>query len=125
MQNHRARATELRSSLPIGDGWQVKIDGYRIQLHEFLGTVSFTTSSYDFRRTFPDLADAVAALPVRSCVIDSELEARPKWAPRKRARDGHAQSRTVANLRVSHRPTCQVWSPLRGGSCKLSPSVAP
>jgi bifunctional non-homologous end joining protein LigD len=54
----------------------VKFDGYRVQLHKFPTTVSlYSRSGSDFRRKCPELAEAVAALPVRSCVIDGELTA--------------------------------------------------
>jgi bifunctional non-homologous end joining protein LigD len=68
---------KLRTLPPVGDAWihEVKFDGYRIQLHK-TSTVSLSSKSgSDFRRKFPELAEAVAALPVRSCVIDGELTA--------------------------------------------------
>jgi len=69
---------KLRASPPLGDVWihEVKFDGYRIQLHKTLSTVSlYSKGGSDFRRKCPELAEAVAALPVRSCVIDGELTA--------------------------------------------------
>jgi bifunctional non-homologous end joining protein LigD len=69
---------KLRASPPVGDGWlhEVKFDGYRVQLHKFASTVTlYTKSGRNFWRKFPELTDAVAALPVRSCVIDGELTA--------------------------------------------------
>jgi bifunctional non-homologous end joining protein LigD len=73
---------KLRTSPPVGGGWlhEVKFDGYRIQLHKSSDTSSTIVSLYskgdsDFRRKFPELAAAVAALPVKSCVIDGELTA--------------------------------------------------
>ena len=69
---------KLRTSPPAGDGWlhEVKFDGYRIQLHKFPSTVSlYSKGGSDFKRKCPELAEVVAALPVRSCVIDGELTA--------------------------------------------------
>src|SRR5262249_28210030 len=69
---------KLRASPPVGDGWihEIKFDGYRIRLHKTLNSVSlYSMCGYDFRRKFQELAEAVAALPVRSCVIDGELTA--------------------------------------------------
>jgi bifunctional non-homologous end joining protein LigD len=69
---------KLRTSPPVGDAWlhEVKFDGYRVQLHKFASTVTlYTKSGSKFMRKFPGLAGAVAALPVRSCVIDGELTA--------------------------------------------------
>jgi bifunctional non-homologous end joining protein LigD len=65
---------KLRTSPPYGDAWihEVKFDGWRIQLHKFDG---YSRGGYDFSRKFQPLASAVAALPVRSCIIDGELTA--------------------------------------------------
>jgi bifunctional non-homologous end joining protein LigD len=69
---------KLRTSPPVGDGWlhEVKFDGYRVQLHKFASTVTlYSKRGHKFMRNFPELSEAVAALPVRSCVIDGELTA--------------------------------------------------
>jgi bifunctional non-homologous end joining protein LigD len=69
---------KLRASPPVGDGWlhEVKFDGYRVQLHKTLSSVSlYSKGGYNFQRKFRELAEAVAELPVRSCVVDGELTA--------------------------------------------------
>ena len=53
-------------------GWlhEVKFDGYRVQLHEFASIVTlYSKGGRKFMRKFPELTEAVAALPVRSCVM--------------------------------------------------------
>jgi bifunctional non-homologous end joining protein LigD len=67
-----------RSWPPTGDAWvhEVKFDGWRVQLHKnnHRATV-YTKSGNDFSTRFPSIVAAVAALPVRSLVLDGELTA--------------------------------------------------
>jgi len=67
-----------RNQPPVGDDWlhEVKFDGWRIQLHKSKrGATVYTKNGNDFTRRFPAIADAVAALPVQSIIIDGELTA--------------------------------------------------
>jgi bifunctional non-homologous end joining protein LigD len=60
---------------PTGSGWihEIKHDGFRILARREDDRVRlFTRNGYDFMSRFPKIAAAVAALPVRSCVIDGE-----------------------------------------------------
>jgi bifunctional non-homologous end joining protein LigD len=60
---------------PTGDGWvhEIKHDGFRIHARREQGRVRlFTRNGYDFTARFPKITAAVAALPVRSCVVDGE-----------------------------------------------------
>ena len=60
---------------PAGNGWvhEIKHDGFRILARRQGNRVRlFTRNGYDFTIRFPKIAGAVAALPVRSCVIDGE-----------------------------------------------------
>jgi bifunctional non-homologous end joining protein LigD len=60
---------------PAGPGWihEIKHDGFRIIAYRDGNSVRLMTrKGYDFADRFPLIADAVAALPVRSCVIDGE-----------------------------------------------------
>jgi ATP dependent DNA ligase-like protein len=60
---------------PTGPGWihEIKHDGFRIVARRVGGRVRlFTRNGYDFTARFPRIASAVAALPVRSCVVDGE-----------------------------------------------------
>ena len=60
---------------PTGDGWvhEIKHDGFRIIARRDGGRVRlFTRNGYDFTARFPNIAVAVADLPVQSCVIDGE-----------------------------------------------------
>jgi bifunctional non-homologous end joining protein LigD len=60
---------------PSGDGWlhEIKHDGFRIiGYRDANGARLITRNGYDFTSRFPLATAAVASLPVRSCVIDSE-----------------------------------------------------
>ena len=75
----------LRSSPPTGEHWQyeLKFDGYRVQLHKTGGIIAtiYSKNGADFTRRFPTIAAAVRALPVRSCIIDGELMAAGEHGP--------------------------------------------
>jgi hypothetical protein len=66
----------LRASPPIGEQWQyeVKFDGFRAQLHiaDQAATI-YGKNGGDLTRRFPTIAEAILALPTRSCIIDGEL----------------------------------------------------
>jgi bifunctional non-homologous end joining protein LigD len=60
---------------PTGSNWlhEIKHDGFRIMaLRDVDGVRLITRNGNDFTRRFPLAASAVAALPVRSCLIDGE-----------------------------------------------------
>lgn len=60
---------------PSGAGWlhEIKHDGFRIMARRDAdGPVLLTRNGNDFSARFPLAAAAVAALPVRSCLIDGE-----------------------------------------------------
>ena len=68
----------LRVIPPSGAQWlhEVKFDGWRIQLQKNGRRVAlYTKNGHDFSRVFRHLAKRLAALPVRSAVIDGELTA--------------------------------------------------
>ena len=68
----------LRVIPPSGEQWlhEVKFDGWRIQLQKAGRHVAlYTKNGHDFSRVFRHLAKMLAALPVRSAVIDGELAA--------------------------------------------------
>ena len=59
---------------PSGPGWlhEIKHDGFRIMARrDAAGTRLITRNGNDFTARFPQIAAAVAALPLRSCVIDA------------------------------------------------------
>ena len=61
---------------PEGDGWghEIKIDGYRIQLHVAGGEATlYTRKGLDWTEKFSGLATAAATLP--DCIIDGEVAA--------------------------------------------------
>jgi bifunctional non-homologous end joining protein LigD len=63
------------SEPPAGSGWlhEIKHDGFRIMARRAGGHVRlFTRNGYDFADRFPKIVEAVANLPVRSCLIDGE-----------------------------------------------------
>jgi bifunctional non-homologous end joining protein LigD len=52
---------------------EIKHDGFRIMARRAGGHVRlFTRNGYDFADRFPKIVEAVANLPVRSCLIDGE-----------------------------------------------------
>jgi ATP-dependent DNA ligase len=60
---------------PVGPGWihEIKHDGFRILAHRLRRAIRLMTrNGHDLADRFPRAAEAVAALPVRSCVIDAE-----------------------------------------------------
>ena len=60
---------------PAGPGWihEIKHDGFRIVAHRDGDRVRLITrNGYDFADRFPLVVEAIAALPVRSCVLDGE-----------------------------------------------------
>jgi bifunctional non-homologous end joining protein LigD len=63
------------SEPPAGPGWihEVKHDGFRILVHRRGRAVRlFTRNGYNLADRFPLIAEAIEALPVRSCVVDGE-----------------------------------------------------
>ncbi|PPD13682.1 MAG: DNA ligase D [Methylobacterium sp.] len=68
---------QLQSTPPTGDGWvhEVKFDGYRLQARLAGGKVAFLTrKGLDWTERFGSrLAEAFAALPCDSAVIDGEI----------------------------------------------------
>ena len=63
------------SSPPQGDGWlfEMKYDGYRLQLALGEGTVALRTrGGRDWTDRFPDIANAAKQLPMRNTIMDGE-----------------------------------------------------
>jgi bifunctional non-homologous end joining protein LigD len=60
---------------PAGLGWihEIKHDGFRILAHRQGRSIRLQTqNNHDLADRFPLIAEAIEALPVRSCVIDGE-----------------------------------------------------
>jgi bifunctional non-homologous end joining protein LigD len=60
---------------PSGPGWihEIKHDGYRLMARrDAAGVRLLTSNGYDWADRFPLIVEAVAALRVRSCLIDGE-----------------------------------------------------
>ena len=60
---------------PAGPGWihEIKHDGFRILAHRDGDRVRLITrNGFDFADRFTLIVEAIAALPVRSCVLDGE-----------------------------------------------------
>ena len=60
---------------PAGPGWihEIKHDGFRILAELDAGRVRLITrKGFDLAQRFPLAAAAIAALPARSCIVDSE-----------------------------------------------------
>src|SRR5262245_45516376 len=94
----RARAT-LRASPPAGDAWihEIKFDGYRVQLHKTLSSVSlFSKGGYDFRRKFQELASVPKAPRRRASSTPSPTPSRHvrryagRWDERKAEKASNA-----------------------------------
>ena len=65
----------LRERAPEGSGWlhEIKIDGYRAQLHIHDGRVRvFSRSGYDWTEQFSQIARAAEPLSARELIIDGE-----------------------------------------------------
>jgi bifunctional non-homologous end joining protein LigD len=61
---------------PSGDRWvhEIKVDGYRCQLHIWHGAVTaYTRRGYDWASRFRSIAEAAKALPVKEAIIDGEV----------------------------------------------------
>lgn len=68
-----ATATQL---IPAGGGWvhEVKYDGYRILARIEAGAVRlFSRNRHDWTRKFPDVARALAGLPLENAWVDGEI----------------------------------------------------
>ena len=66
----------LRDRLPKGEGWfyEVKHDGYRLQVRKASRTITlYTRNGADWTERFPSLAADLTSLPCESAVIDAEL----------------------------------------------------
>src|SRR5207237_622287 len=67
---------KLADQPPPGDDWlhEIKFDGYRILAHLDRGTVRLLSrNDLDWTAKFPELAKALADLPVDSAVLDGEV----------------------------------------------------
>ncbi len=65
----------LANEPPAGPGWihEIKHDGFRILAELDAGDVKLITrKGFDLAQRFPLAAAAIAALPARSCIVDSE-----------------------------------------------------
>jgi bifunctional non-homologous end joining protein LigD len=65
----------LVDKAPSGDQWlhEIKFDGYRLMTFPVDGTVRLDTrNGLDWTRYFPGIAEALAALPLESAIIDGE-----------------------------------------------------
>ena len=68
----------LVDAVPAGSGWlhEVKYDGYRALVAVAAGKARvYTRSGLDWTDKFPGIAEACAALPVKSALIDGEIVA--------------------------------------------------
>ncbi len=68
----------LQTAPPSGDGWihEVKFDGFRLQAHVSRGVAKlYSKNGWDFGPRFKSVRDRVAALPVKSAILDCELVA--------------------------------------------------
>ena len=65
----------LRNRAPDGSGWlhEIKIDGYRAQLHIHRGRVTiYSRSGYDWTGQFRQIAHATERLSAHELIIDGE-----------------------------------------------------
>lgn len=74
----RPCAPALRREPPPGHDWvhEIKWDGWRLQAHKTAaGVVLYSRPGNDISDRFPAVAEAVAALPRRSLIVEGELVA--------------------------------------------------
>src|SRR5437016_3967082 len=65
-----------RLNAPRGDQWvhEIKVDGYRCQLHVRQGAVkAFTRRGYDWSTRFRSVVDGAKKVRVREAIIDGEV----------------------------------------------------
>jgi bifunctional non-homologous end joining protein LigD len=65
----------LRDRLPKGEGWlfEVKFDGYRVQVHKAGDRITlYTRNGADWTSRFPLLAADLTSLPWALAIIDAE-----------------------------------------------------
>src|SRR5262249_35868538 len=70
-----AELATLVDAPPEGDAWlhEIKLDGYRLLAHVDGGNVRLLTrQGLDWRERFPGIAEAVAALPCKTAILDGE-----------------------------------------------------
>jgi ATP-dependent DNA ligase len=87
----------LRDRLPRGEGWiyEVKFDGYRIQIHKAGDAITlYTRNGADWTERFPRLAAGLTALPCGSAIIDAELVHLVQRSPNRIPARPRATSRT-------------------------------
>ncbi|MCF7752417.1 DNA ligase D [Bacillus subtilis subsp. subtilis] len=75
-QGFTPQLTDHRASAPDGDGWlhEIKWDGYRLLATVDDGVVSLRSrGGLNWTADFPDVVQAIAALPVRDLRLDGEL----------------------------------------------------
>src|SRR5208282_4276916 len=75
VRRHEPCLPRLAKEPPAGPGWihEIKHDGFRIIAELDAGGVKLITrKGFDLASRFPLAAAAIAALPARSCIIDSE-----------------------------------------------------
>jgi bifunctional non-homologous end joining protein LigD len=74
----RPQLATLVDSVPGGEGWvhEIKFDGYRIVARLSQGkTTLLSRNGLDWTRKFPEIAEALARMPVEAAVIDGEIVA--------------------------------------------------
>ena len=75
VQRYEPCLPRLAKEPPAGPGWihEIKHDGFRILAELDAGGVKLITrNGFDLAQRFPLAATAIAALPARSCIVDSE-----------------------------------------------------
>ncbi len=90
----------LRVAPPTGEGWlhEIKWDGYRLLVDLVDGVARLRSrGGLDWNETFPDVARAVAALPVADACLDGELvvlgaDGRSDFAELQRVIDGTSKA---------------------------------
>jgi ATP-dependent DNA ligase len=63
--------------VPTGDDWQheIKFDGFRVQIHKLDDDVElYSRNGGRFSRRYPMLVDILRELPVKSAIIEGEIE---------------------------------------------------
>lgn len=71
-----AQLATLVDAAPTGDDWfhEIKFDGYRILARLDRGKVSLLTrNGHDWRDRFPEIAEALEALPIERALFDGEV----------------------------------------------------
>lgn len=107
----------LAASAPVSGEWlfEIKFDGFRaLAFKDGPGVALFSRNQKDFGGKFPEIADAIAQLPVKQAVIDGEIVALDKH--------GVSSFQLLQGIEIGERPPLYFYAfdllQLNGADCR-------